>query len=102
MHFAVNHFFQRLQHLPQAKDEWEPISLTQPVAPDRPPTPQLQVSPPEDLHEFQRREDAELEGYGWIDGKAGIARIPIEQAMSMVVREGLPVRAATNADKVGP
>lgn len=37
-----------------------------------------------DLRTAQRRE---LEGWGWVDRDAGLAKIPIEQAMDIVVRE---------------
>jgi hypothetical protein len=38
----------------------------------------------EDLLDRQRRE---LETWGWVDRKAGIANIPIERAMDLVVEE---------------
>jgi hypothetical protein len=39
----------------------------------------------EDLRDAQRRE---LERWGWVDRRAGIAKIPIERAMDLVVDEG--------------
>jgi hypothetical protein len=38
----------------------------------------------EDLREQQRRD---LERFGWVDRKAGIANIPIDRAMDLVVEE---------------
>ncbi len=35
-----------------------------------------------------RAAPAELEGYGWVDRDAGIARIPIERAMDVVAGRG--------------
>jgi hypothetical protein len=32
--------------------------------------------------------EATLESHGWVDEKAGIARIPIEQAMKVLVERG--------------
>ena len=32
--------------------------------------------------------------YGWVDQQKGVVRIPIAQAMDLVVKKGLPVRAA--------
>lgn len=92
--FLIGGFQNLLKRLPEARDGWEPLAKSPVAPPDRPPSPALQVSPAMDLKEFRRREDAELEGYGWVDKRAGIARIPIEQAMELVVREGLPVQAA--------
>jgi hypothetical protein len=37
-----------------------------------------------DLREKQRRE---LDGWGWVDREAGIAKIPIDRAMDIVARE---------------
>jgi hypothetical protein len=60
-----------------------------------PPEPRLQVHPQQDLRDLRAREDAVLHGYGWVDKNTGVARIPIEEAMKIVVQRGLPARAAT-------
>ncbi len=65
------------------------------------PFPVLQVSPPQDLQAFRARESAELESYGWINRTSGIVRIPIERAMDLVLKEGLPVRSGPGADQTG-
>ncbi len=57
-----------------------------------PPEPRLQTHPQQDLFQLRAREDAVLRGYGWIDKQAGVARIPIEEAMKLVVQRGLPSR----------
>lgn len=57
-----------------------------------PPEPRLQVHPQQDLRELRAREDAILHGYGWVDKNAGVARIPVEEAMKIVVQRGLPSR----------
>jgi hypothetical protein len=36
------------------------------------------------------RENAVLSSYGWVDRGAGIARIPIDRAMELLVERGLP------------
>ena len=63
-----------------------PISLV-PGAEKRevPPPPRLQVQPQEDLGQIRADEDAALHGYGWVDRKAGVVRIPIERAMELLV-----------------
>jgi len=75
--------------------------VTQAVAETRPhfPAPRLQVAPEVDLATLRAREDAELNSYGWLDRKAGIVRLPIERAMDLLVRRGLPVRGDPNAPK---
>lgn len=66
------------------------------------PLPREQPSPRTDLETFRAREEAELHSYGWIDRKVGIVRIPIDQAMDLLLRKGLPVRAGSNANSTGP
>lgn len=41
----------------------------------------------EDLRSLRAREDAELNSYGYVDREKGIVRIPIRQAMELVIRE---------------
>lgn len=55
-----------------------------------PPEPLLQVTPQEDLKAMRAAEDAALTGYGWVDRKAGIVRIPINRAMALPAERGLP------------
>jgi hypothetical protein len=59
----------------------------------QPPEPRLQVAPRQDLQDFRRREDELLNNYRWVDKGAGIVRIPIAEAMKLVVQRGLPARA---------
>lgn len=54
------------------------------------PTPRLQVAPSADLAAFRAQEDALLTGYAWVDKEQGIVRIPVEEAMHIVVEQGLP------------
>ncbi len=69
-----------------------PTLLEQRVPP--PPGPRLQTRPAEDLRAYRTRESALLDGYAWLDAKGGIARIPIERAMSLLAERGWP-RPAT-------
>lgn len=48
-------------------------------------TPHLQSQPGSDLLELRARKRAVLESYGWVDRDAGIARIPIERAMRLLL-----------------
>jgi hypothetical protein len=59
-----------------------------------PPSPRFQENPQQELQHLQAKQKALLEGYGWVSKDAGVARIPIEDAMKMVVTRGVPVREA--------
>jgi hypothetical protein len=67
-----------------------------PMAVDRqnalPPMPRLQPNPQQEMRDLRARQETLLKGYGWVNKEAGIARIPIEDAMRMVVERGLPTR----------
>jgi hypothetical protein len=63
------------------------------------PEPRLQISPARDLKAFREREDAELNSYGWVNRTAGVVRIPIQNAMELLVRQGLPVRDPNDKGK---
>lgn len=52
--------------------------------------PMLQREPATDLAAFRKQEDAELEKLDWVDRNAGIARIPIQNAMKLITVQGLP------------
>lgn len=64
--------------------------------------PRLQISPPQDLQKLRAREDVEMTTYGWINATAGIVRIPVEQAMDLLLKRGLPVRAGVGQSRFGP
>lgn len=57
-----------------------------------PPEPRLQTNPREDLREMREQEDQLLTTYGWVDRNAGVARIPIAEAMRLTIQRGLPAR----------
>ena len=57
-----------------------------------PPTPRLQNDPQQDLRDLVTKQQTQLSRYSWVDKSAGIARIPIEDAMRIVVQRGLPAR----------
>jgi len=50
----------------------------------------LQTAPTDELRAHRAQEEALLTGYGWVDRDNAIARIPIERAMELVARRGLP------------
>lgn len=72
---------------------------------DYPPEPRLQGVPG---HEFDAQKDLrykvkadldENEKLGWIDKNAGIAQIPVEDAMKIIAEKGLPGAPAPSAEK---
>ena len=57
-----------------------------------PPAPRLQANPRLELQEMRAEENAVLQSYGWVDRDQGVARMPIDEAMKIVVQRGLPAR----------
>ena len=67
-----------------------------------PPEPRLQPFPPEwrtpreDLAALRAKDRELLATYGWVDENGGVVRIPIDEAMKLVVLRGLPARETGN------
>jgi hypothetical protein len=59
--------------------------------------PQLQVNPREDWLKFREEQEKSLETYAWENRPAGTVRVPIEEAMELLVKKGLPVQGAPPA-----
>ncbi len=72
-----------------AKDPPPPV-LPEARAPHLPPAPRLQADPLTELRDLRAAEEGELASWGWVDEAAGIARIPVERAMELLVEHGLP------------
>jgi hypothetical protein len=66
-------------------EESAPASPLASYAPQEPPAPRLQVDPSADLARLRSTEQAQLDGYAWVDRGAGTVRIPIERAMKLLV-----------------
>jgi hypothetical protein len=56
------------------------------------PEPHLQTAPEEDLRAMRAAEDSLLHSFGWVERDQGIARVPVERGMEMLLHEGLPTR----------
>ena len=54
------------------------------------PAPRLQNDPALDMQNFLAAEHRQLDSTGWQDRAAGIVHIPIDQAMHLVAKEGIP------------
>ena len=49
-------------------------------------------NPRQDLRDLRAQEDELLNSYSWADKDAGTVRIPISEAMKLVVERGFPVQ----------
>lgn len=65
--------------------EMSPAAVAQPEAPG----PGLEVVPESELDAYLRREQERLNGYGWVDRNADRVYIPIDQAIQMLVAQGV-------------
>ncbi len=73
--------------------EWaaaEPPQLKMAEQAARFPAPRLLTQPGSELRQLRRAERASLNTHGWVDRGAGVARIPIRQAMQLLLERGLP------------
>jgi hypothetical protein len=86
--FAMRSMFEHFSTTQQLGPPASPFAETQTL----PPAPRLQVEPALDLKQLRKDEDEKLNSYGWVDQKAGIARIPVDRAMDLLLAKGLPVR----------
>jgi hypothetical protein len=60
--------------------------------------PMLETNERDQLHEFLLNQEDQLNSYGWVNKDAGVAHIPIERAMDLIVQEKLPVYPQSTAD----
>jgi hypothetical protein len=60
------------------------------------PTPRVQIdNGDQDIASLHAREDLLLDNYTWVDQSKGTVRIPIERAMQLIAKQGLPLAPAT-------
>jgi hypothetical protein len=50
--------------------------------------PKLQILEAKDLAAFRKTENEKLSTYGWVSRETGKVRVPIEKAMSLVLKKG--------------
>jgi hypothetical protein len=58
-----------------------------------PPGPRLQATPHQELQDYCQAQMRELNTYGWVDQRLRVVHVPIDRAMDLVLKNGLPVRA---------
>jgi hypothetical protein len=61
-------------------------------------TPMLESDERGQFKDFLLKQEDQLNSYGWVDQQVGVAHIPIDQAMHLIVERGLPVRPASGAE----
>ena len=61
--------------------------------------PMLEIDEKGQFRDFLMKQEQELNSYGWVDEKAGVAHIPVEEAMKLIVQRGLPVMPQGGAGK---
>jgi hypothetical protein len=62
-----------------------------------PPSPRLQTQPHQELVDYCTAQQHMVNSYGWVDQPSGVARIPIDRAMDLILERGLPARAPSEA-----
>lgn len=73
-----------------ARYDEEPSPLSEANELVAPPAPNLQNHPEHELVEMRAEQELQLHSYGWVSEERGIVRIPIEEAMQKVLRDGVP------------
>jgi hypothetical protein len=56
------------------------------------PEPRLERSPIPDLQTVRAEEDRMLNSYGWVDPQKNVVRVPIDVAIDLLAKKGLPSR----------
>jgi|SRR5271157_5994590 len=78
---------------------------SRPVGLEYPPEPRLQGMPghlSDPQHDWRQKVEADTkanEELSWVDQKAGIAKIPVTDAMKLIAEKGLPAIPAAPAEK---
>jgi hypothetical protein len=83
-------FFESREHAAAQQAMKYPLAVGQHR---EPPTPNLQTQPFKDVYQLRQAENDKLSSYGWVDKEGGIARIPIDRAIDVMLQRGLPARA---------
>jgi hypothetical protein len=89
--YATFYFFEGREQSANAAAQKYPLAAAMPHR--EPPAPNLQRQPFKDIYMLRLGETEKLTSYGWVDKDGGIARIPIDQAMEVMLQRGFPARA---------
>lgn len=82
----------------QTRDQANPTAVS--VDPSKLfPEPRLERTPIPDLRAIHAEEDRMLNSYGWVDPQKNVVRVPIDVAIDILAKKGLPSRAAGGQGK---
>lgn len=96
----------------EARDPAPPV-LLEAMAPYEPPSPRLETQPEQQLWQLRAEEREMLDTYGWVDESSGVARVPIERGIELLLElrpdgrafggtgEGLPAGAVDQPEGDG-
>jgi hypothetical protein len=85
-------FFERREEAASVAAKQYPLVSKEDADKKEPPTPHLQKQPFKDIYMLRQGETEKLTSYGWVDKDGGIARIPIDRAMDVMLEKGFPAR----------
>jgi hypothetical protein len=83
----------------------QPLPTRMEAGPTLPPEPRMQgmpghlTDPQQDLRNKIQADTEANDKLGWVDQKAGIAQIPVKDAMQLIVEKGLPAVTPQPAEK---
>jgi hypothetical protein len=60
--------------------------------------PMLETNERSQFRDFLMNQENQLNSYGWVNEKDGVAHIPIERAMELLAQRGIPVYPQSGAD----
>jgi hypothetical protein len=63
-----------------------------------PPEPRLQIKSDEQIIHLHESEAHILSSYAWVDEKGGVVRVPIDKAMDLLMKKGLPLKGAAKKE----
>lgn len=66
-----------------------------------PPAPRLQTQPFKDIYLLRQHEAEQLTSYGWVDKATGVARLPIDRAMQVMLERGVATQPSTSPSAAG-
>jgi len=87
------------------ESETPQASIHQGIGPTMPPEPRLQgvpghtTDPQQDLRNKLAADEAANEKLEWIDKQAGVAQIPVDEAMKIIVTKGFPALPVPPGEK---
>ena len=103
--FLISIFVFRSLTKMAVESETPQASIHQGIGPTMPPEPRLQgvpghtTDPQQDLRNKLAADEAANEKLEWIDKQAGVAQIPVDEAMKIIVTKGLPAVPESPAEK---